>query len=385
MSSNLLGLKRERSDIPSESQIYENMKTPDISKDKINYFLSQIKPMYDEGINYSFSFPDIKDKPLENIIAICLWGYMPLNEGRILSFSKKIPMELIYKMTNSGKVDKTFDFFANIQCLFYLDQDSYKKLSFFEHGKYGFIFEGKKDYFLLMNIKSLDKFTFIEKNNDYCQFWLIKIDNKQILDKLGLSPKNKMVKELEKKICEFKNIIDEKEKSFEGERIEYNNRISKIIKDKERELEDLKKKFNEELEEKNEIIQKFKSEKINSIKRPKKFVGLKTFSEGFFIKDETNVISYEELENEDSEGKNDKEKEALNTQDFSCILCCIRTRNIFFDRCQHCCICEQCLEKCYHKFNKKTQKDEYFCPICNNSTQKDDKSSYTENKKIFYV
>ena len=385
MNSKMLGFKRERSDVPSESEIYEKMKTPDISKDKINYFLSQIKPMYEEGINYSFSFPDIKDKPLENIMAICLWGYMPLYEGRILSFSKKVPMELIYKIINSGKVEKTFDFFSNIQCLFYLDPDLYKKLSFFEHGKYGFIFEGKKDYFLLMNNKSLDEFSYIEKNNEYCQFWLIKIDNKQILDKLGLSPKIKIVKDLENKISEFKNMLDEKEKSFEEERIEYNNTINKIIKDKEREIEDYKKKYNQELEEKDDIIQKYKSEKINSVKRPKKFVGLKIYSESFFIKDETNVISYEEIENENNEEQNDIEKETAINQDFSCILCCIRNRNIFFDKCQHCCICEQCLEKCYHKFNKQTQKNEYFCPICNNSTQKDDKSSYTEIKKIFYV
>ena len=136
MSSSLLGFKRERNDIPleSESKIYEKMKTPDMSTDKMNYFLSQIKSMYDEGINYSFSFPDIKDKPLENILAICLWGYLPLYEGRILSFSRRIPMELIYKWTNFGNIDRTFEFFSNIQCLFYLDSDAYKKLSFFEHG-----------------------------------------------------------------------------------------------------------------------------------------------------------------------------------------------------------------------------------------------------------
>ena len=59
-------------------------------------------------------------------------------------------------------------------------------------------------------------------------------------------------------------------------------------------------------------------------------------------------------------------------------------RNIFFIRCNHCCICEQCLEKCYHKFNKKTKQDEYFCPICNNETQKDENGSYTEVKKIIF-
>ena len=383
MSSKLIGLKRERNDIPleSESKIYEKMKTPDISTDKINYFLSQIKPMYEEGINYSFSFPDIIDKPLGNIIAICLWGYMPLYEGRVLSFSKKIPMELIYRWTNYGKVDRTFEFFSNIQCLFYVDLDSYKKLSFFEHGRYGFIFEGKKDYFLLMNIKSLEKFAFIEKNNDYCQFWLIKIDDKQLLDKLGLSPKIQIVNEMEKKISEYKKIIDDSKKYFENERKEYIDRINKIIIDKDNEREDLKEKYNKELDEKNDLIEKYKSEKINNVKRAKKFLGLQQITaESMFIKDETNVISYEEIEDDNKE-----EKDALPNQDFSCILCCIRERNIFFDKCQHCCICEQCLEKCYHKFNKKTQKDEYFCPICNNQTQKDDKNSYTEVKKIFYL
>lgn len=384
MSSNLIGFKRERNDIPleSESKIYEKMKIPDMTTDKINYFLSQIKSMYDEGINYSFSFPDIQDKPLENIIAICLWGYLPLYEGRVLSFTRKIPMELIYKWTNFGKIDRTFEFFSNIQCLFYLQPEDYKKLSFFEHGKYGFIFEGKKDYFLLINIKSLDKFSYIEKNSDYCQFWMIKIDNKQLLDKLGLPSKIKIVNEMEQKISEFKKIIEEKEKYFEVERKEYIDRINKIIKDKAEEKEALKEKFNKELNEKTDIIEQFKLEKVNSVKRAKKFLGLKIMSNSFFIKDETNVISYEEIEDEN---KDKEEKDNINNQDFSCILCCIRVRNIFFDNCHHCCICEECLEKCYHKFNKKTQKNEYFCPICNNSTQKDDKNSYTETKKIFYA
>jgi hypothetical protein len=383
MSSSLLGFKRERNDIPleSESKIYEKMKTPDMSTDKMNYFLSQIISLYDAGINYSFSFPYIKDKPLENILSVCLWGYLPLYEGRILSFSRRIPMELIYKWTNFGNIDRTFEFFSNIQCLFYLDSDAYKKLSFFEHGKYGFIFEGKKDYFLLINIKSLDKFSYIMKNSDYCQFWLIKIDNKQLLDKLGLPSKIKMVNEMEQKISEFKKIIEEKEKYFESERKEYINRINKMMRERAQEKEDLKEKFNKELNEKTDIIEQFKLEKINSVKRAKKFLGLKVMSNSFFIKDETNVISYEEIEDENKEDKEDN----INNQDLSCILCCIRVRNIFFDKCQHCCICDKCLEKCYHKHNKKTQKDEYFCPICNNCTQKDDKNGYTEVKKIFYV
>lgn len=383
MSSNLIGLKRTRNDIPSESDIYEKMNTPDISKDKINYFLSQIKSMYEEGINYSFSFTDIKDKPIEDLIAICLWGYLPLYEGRVLNFSKKINIDSISKWTNLGKVDRIFDFFSNIQCLFYLDPDTNKKLSFFEEGKYGYIFEGKKDYYLLMNIKSLNKFKYIEKNDNYCQFWLIKIDNKTILEKIGLTPKNKMVNEMELKISELKKAIQEKDNYFQSERKDYIDRINKLIRDKEDEIERVKNKYIQELNEKTDIIEKFKSDKINGVKRAKKFLGLKIVSDSLFIKDETNIISFEAME----EGSKDKqeEKDKSIDQDFCCILCCIRARNIFFDKCHHCCICEQCLEKCYHKVNKKTNQKEYFCPICNNETQKDDQNRYTESKKIIYV
>ena len=391
MSSNLLGFKRNRNnkdnknddDIETDAKIYEKIKTPNISTDKMNYFLSQIKSQYDEGINYSFSFSDNKNRLSENIIAICLWGYLPLNEGRIISFSKKVDMDLISQIANFGKMEKTFDFFSNIHCLFYIDKDTSKKLSFFEEGKYGFIFEGKKDYYLIMNIKSLDKFRFIDKNDEYCEYWVIKIDDKHLLNKLGLKSKDIMVKEMEREISDYKKIIEQKETYFEEERREYVDRINKLIKDKEKEIEDLKNKYTKEINEKNDLIEKFKSDKMNSVKRVKKFVGLNTFCESFHIKDETNVISFEEMENEDKDDKEDKDT-TIN-QDFYCILCCIRVRNIFFERCQHCCICEQCLEKCYHKFNKKSKQDEYFCPICNNETQKDDKSSYTEIKKIFYV
>ena len=354
-----------------------------MSTDKMNYFLSQIKSQYDEGINYSFSFSDNNNKLSENIIAICLWGYLPLNEGRIISFSQKVDMDLISQIANFGKMEKTFEFFSNIQCLFYIDKDTSKKLSFFEEGKYGFIFEGKKDYYLIMNIKSLDKFRFIDKNDEYCEYWVIKIDDKHLLNKLGLKSKDIMVKEMENEISDYKKIIDQKEAYFEEERREYVDRINKLIKDKEKEIEDLKNKYTKEINEKNDLIEKFKSDKMNSVKRVKKFVGLNMFCESFHIKDETNVISFEEIENEDKDDKEDKDTTV--NQDFYCILCCIRVRNIFFERCQHCCICEQCLEKCYHKFNKKSKQDEYFCPICNNETQKDDKSSYTEIKKIFYA
>ena len=67
MSSKILGFKRNRNDIELEngnknddnetdSQIYEKMETPNISTDKMSYFLSQIKPLYEVGINYTFSF-----------------------------------------------------------------------------------------------------------------------------------------------------------------------------------------------------------------------------------------------------------------------------------------------------------------------------------------
>ena len=114
MNVNLIGIKRERDN--KESKIYEKIKTPDISTDKINYFLSQIKSEYEEGINYSFSF---QDKLEEDIVAICLWGCTPLYEGRILNFTKQVKIEQIAKWANMGGIDKTFDFFANIQSLFF--------------------------------------------------------------------------------------------------------------------------------------------------------------------------------------------------------------------------------------------------------------------------
>ena len=198
-----------------------------------------------------------------------------------------------------------------------------------------------------------------------------------------LTPKNITINKLNKEISNYKKMIEERNSYFQEERKEYVDRINKLIKDKEQECEEMKNKFNQEIKEKIDLIEKFKSSKINSVRRAKKFVGLEIISKGFHIKDETNVISFEEIEKDD---KNDNEdKTDVFNQDMYCILCCIRMRNIFFERCNHCCICEQCLEKCYHKFNKQTQKNEYFCPICNNSTQKDDKSSYTEIKKIFYV
>lgn len=376
MNVNLIGIKRERDN--KESKIYEKIKTPDISTDKINYFLSQIKSEYEEGINYSFSF---QDKLEEDIVAICLWGCTPLYEGRILNFTKQVKIEQIAKWANMGGIDKTFDFFANIQSLFYIDKDTNKKLAFFDEGKYGYIYEGQKDYYLIIHIKSLKKFNYIDKNNEYCQYWLLKITDKHLLKMLDLKHKNPEVNAMEKELSQYNKIIEEKDRYFEGERKEYVDRINKLIKDKEKECLMLKEKYDKDINEKIDLIEKFKLDKINKMKRAKKFIGLKIISESLCIKKEeqNNIVSIEEFENEE------KEDDSFSKEDFFCILCCIRRRDIFFDKCHHCCICEQCLEKCYHKFNKKTKQNEYFCPVCNNDTQKDDKDSFTETKKIIFV
>ena len=376
MNVNLIGIKRERDN--KESKIYEKIKTPDISTDKINYFLSQIKSEYEEGINYSFSF---QDKLEEDIVAICLWGCTPLYEGRILNFTKQVKIEQIAKWANMGGIDKTFDFFANIQSLFYIDKDTNKKLAFFDEGKYGYIYEGQKDYYLIIHIKSLKKFNYIDKNNEYCQYWLLKITDKHLLKMLDLKHKNPEVNAMEKELSQYNKIIEEKDKYFEGERKEYVDRINKLIKDKEKECLMLKEKYDKDINEKIDLIEKFKLDKINKMKRAKKFIGLKIISESLCIKKEeqNNIVSIEEFESEE------KEDDSFSKEDFFCILCCIRRRDIFFDKCHHCCICEQCLEKCYHKFNKKTKQNEYFCPVCNNDTQKDDKDSFTETKKIIFV
>lgn len=376
MNVNLIGIKRERDN--KESKIYEKIKTPDISTDKINYFLSQIKSEYEEGINYSFSF---QDKLEEDIVAICLWGCTPLYEGRILNFTKQVKIEQIAKWANMGGIDKTFDFFANIQSLFYIDKDTNKKLAFFDEGKYGYIYEGQKDYYLIIHIKSLKKFNYIDKNNEYCQYWLLKITDKHLLKMLDLKHKNPEVNAMEKELSQYNKIIEEKDRYFEGERKEYVDRINKLIKDKEKECLMLKEKYDKDINEKIDLIEKFKLDKMNKMKRAKKFIGLKIISESLCIKKEeqNNIVSIEEFENEE------KEDGSFSKEDFFCILCCIRRRDIFFDKCHHCCICEQCLEKCYHKFNKKTKQNEYFCPVCNNDTQKDDKDSFTETKKIIFV
>ena len=375
MEAKLTGKKRNRS--ANEESIYTKLNIPDIIESPINFLLSQIIKEYDEGISYYFSFDGYSEN---DIIVSCIWGFLPLYEGSIVNFSKKVEIENIANYVNFGKINRVFDFFSNIQCLINVDNDTMKKLSFFENGKYGFIFKGIKDYFLLMNIKSLDKFEFIDKNNDYCQFWLIKIDDYKFLESLGLNSTNQQVLELTEKVQQFKNIIEEKNSDFEKERMEYIDRIKKLMKEKNLEIENIEEKYKNEKKEKEELIERFKNENKNRFRRQRKFLGLKTFKECFSIIEQDNVVSFEELSNQ----KEESEKESDKFEEYICILCAIRPRNIFFDKCGHCCICEDCLEKCLHKFNKKKKINEYFCPICNNYTKKDDSGNYSGIRKVFY-
>ena len=374
----ILGKKREREN--KEEVIYAKINTPDMLESPINYFLSQIIKEYEEGILYYFSF----DGYVDDIIVSCIWGNLPIYEGAIANFSKKVNIDDIASYVNYGKLERVFDFFSNIECLINVDADMYRKLSFFDNGKYGFIYKGKKDYYLLMDIKSLDKFEFIDKNNDYCQFWLLKIDDHKILELLQLQSIDKNIAELTKKIGEFKKIIEDKNSYFQNERQDYIDRIKKLMKKNEQELASIEEKYKKELIEKEQIIEQFKNDNKNRIRRVKKFMGLKTYKECFSIIEESNVYSYEELsikENND----NGEEESKNNEQDNICILCFIRPRNIFFEKCGHCCICEECLTNGLHKYNKKKKMDEYFCPLCNSYTKKDDLSCYSPIRKIFYV
>ena len=375
MEAKLTGNKRNRS--ANEESIYTKLNIPDIIESPINFILSQIIKEYDEGISYYFSFDGYSEN---DIIVSCIWGFLPLYEGSIVNFSKKVEIENIANYVNFGKINRVFDFFSNIQCLINVDNDTMKKLSFFENGKYGFIYKGIKDYFLLMNIKSLDKFEFIDKNNDYCQFWLIKIDDYKFLESLGLNSTNQQVLELTEKVQQFKNIIEEKNSDFEKERMEYIDRIKKLMKEKNLEIENIEEKYKNEKKEKEELIERFKNENKNRFRHQRKFLGLKTYKECFSIIEEDNVVSFEELSNQ----KEESEKESEKFEEYICILCAIRPRNIFFDKCGHCCVCEDCLEKCLHKFNKKKKINEYFCPICNNYTKKDENNNYSGIRKVFY-
>ena len=376
MDISLTGKKRNRS--YNEDLKYSKINTPDMFESPINYFLSQIIKEYDEGISYCFSFDGYSD---DDIIVSCIWGFLPIYDGALANFTKKVKIEDIASYVNFGKIERVFQFFSNIQCLINVDNDTLKKLSFFENGKYGFIYRGAKDYYLMMNIKSLDKFDFIDKNNDYCQFWLIKIDDLKFLETLGLKSTNEKVLELSNKILELNNIIEEKNSYFQKERMEYNDRIKKLMKDKEKELELLEEKYNNEKKEKMDLIEQFKNENKNRIKRARKFLGLKTFKDCFSIIVENPVVSFEEVSDHPIEEEKLNEK----FECYTCMLCAIRPRNVFFDKCGHCCFCEECLEKCLHKFNKKKKISEYFCPICSNTQEnKEENNNYSGIRKIFY-
>ena len=303
---------------------------------------------------------------------------MPLIDGAIANFTRKIEIDEIANYVNFGKKEKVFNFFANIQCLLNVDADTVRKLTFFENGKYGFIFKGQKDYFLLMNIKSLDKFEFITKNSEYCQFWLIKIDDKDILDILNLEPMNENIVRLSKQIDEYKNIINERDESFQKERKEFNERINKILEQRDQQYQKLKEEYDVLKTEKNDLIEQRKTENKFKMVKFKKFIGLKEYRDCFSIIEENNVISYEDLSvNEEDEDSSRSETKNLST----CIICYIRQRNILFERCGHCCICDICLKQCAHKMNKKLNKMEYFCPVCNTYVSKGEGFSIT--RKIF--
>ena len=372
----ILGKKRNRQN--NEDAMYAKINTPDIIESPINYFLSQIIKEYEEGIPYYFLFDGYAD----DIIVSCIWGNMPVYEGAVANFTIKVNIDDIASYVNYGKLERVFDFFSNIECLINVDSDMYRKLSFFENGKYGFIYKGKKDYYLLMDIKSLDKFEFIDKNNDYCQFWLLKIDDHKILELLKLQSIDKNIAELTAKIDEFKRIIEERNSYFQNERKDYVDRIRKLVKKNDQDLASLEEKYKKELTEKEKIIEEFKNDNKNRIRRVKKFMGLKTYKDCFSIIQESNVISYEELSIKDN---HDGEESKINEQDNICILCFIRPRDIFFEKCGHCCICEECLSNGLHKFNKKKKRDEYFCPLCNSYTKKDDINCYSSVRKIIYA
>ena len=376
MDNEMTGKKRNREE--KEKMIYHKLNVPykdDTEEDNlISYFLSQIQPEYEESLQYYFSFEGIADE----IFVYCLWGHLPLIDGAIANFTRKIEIDEIANYVNFGKKEKVFNFFANIQCLLNVDADTVRKLTFFENGKYGFIFKGQKDYFLLMNIKSLDKFEFITKNSEYCQFWLIKIDDKDILDILNLEPMNENIVRLSKQIDEYKTIINERDESFQKERKEFNERINKILEQRDQQYQKLKDEYEELKTEKNDLIEQRKTENKFKMVKFKKFIGLKEYRDCFSIIEENNVISYEDLSvNEEDEDSSRSETKNLST----CIICYIRQRNILFERCGHCCICDICLKQCAHKMNKKLNKMEYFCPVCNTYVSKGEGFSIT--RKIF--
>ena len=361
----MIGKKRKRDE--QEKLIYKKLCIPYKEEEEnfISYILSQIKFEYSEAIHYYFKFGDIAD----DVTAFCLWGNIPLYDGIIASFTERIEISDIASWANFGKKQRIFDFFTNIQCLLNVDNDNLKKLSVFENGKYGFICKGKKDYFLLMNIKSLNKFDYITINNEYCQFWLIKIEKKELLDILNLKTINESVMKLSTKIKEFELIIKEKDSIIRNQINEYNERIDKIVKQQNENYEKLKEDNEKITKENNDLIEKIRNINKNKNIRVKKFLGLKIYENiNFEYVVKYKVVDIEEFENESDENGPSADK-SENSEDLNCIICFKRKRNILFEKCGHCCLCEECLRKTEHKIIKKTQKIVYSCPICNNETK----------------
>ena len=108
----MTGKKRNREE--KEKMIYHKLNVPykdDTEEDNlISYFLSQIQPEYEESLQYYFSFEGIADE----IFVYCLWGHLPLIDGAIANFTRKIEIDEIANYVNFGKKEKVFNFFANV-------------------------------------------------------------------------------------------------------------------------------------------------------------------------------------------------------------------------------------------------------------------------------
>lgn len=334
--------------------------TPYLLNKPISYFLIQIDHMYEEGIPYSFKFDGLIK---EDIIAICLWGSLPIYDGAIANFTQKVEIENIASYINFGGLNRIFDFFSNLQCLITVDEETIKKLSFFQKGKYGFVFKGKKDYFLLMHYKSLDLFQYIDKINEYCQFWLLKIDDYKILNILNLKSSNKQILPLTDTIKDLKKQIEENYSNYQKEMKEYVEQIKKIKKDHNKELQNIENNYIKEKEEKEALIKAIKN------KRKRKFVGLQEYKESFSLIGNDYYIRLDDTS--ESQEKN-------SFDEYICVICDKYRRNVLFKNCGHCCVCEKCLVYCDKKFDKQKQVNKYLCPLCNNVNNKSNKIIYSE-------
>ena len=101
MDNEMTGKKRNREE--KEKMIYNKLNVPykdDTEEDNlISYFLSQIQPEYEESLQYYFSFEGIADE----IFVYCLWGHLPLIDGAIANFTRKIEIDEISNYVNFGK------------------------------------------------------------------------------------------------------------------------------------------------------------------------------------------------------------------------------------------------------------------------------------------